>query len=63
MQAIVAVTLAVGIIAVSGTAIARGIHTQRTIAEEEECVGLSCWPGTPPIKHRSAYRVTLQPLW
>ena len=27
------------------------------------CVGLSCWPDTPPIKHRSAYRVTLQPVW
>jgi hypothetical protein len=62
MKAIVASILAFGLIAASGTAIARSMHAQRAIAEEA-CVGLSCWPSTPPIKHRSAYRVTLQPVW
>ena len=60
MKAIVASILAFGIIAASGTAIARSIHAQRAVAEET-CVGFSCWPVTPPIKHRPAYRVTLQP--
>ena len=62
MKAIVASILAFGLIVASGTAIARSIHAQRAVAEEA-CVGLSCWPNTPPIKHRSAYRVTLQPVW
>ena len=62
MQAIAASILAFGIIAASGTAIARSIHAQRAVAEVA-CVGLGCWPDTPPIKHRSVYRVTLQPVW
>jgi hypothetical protein len=50
MKAIAASILVFGIIAAGGTAIARSIHVQRAVAEDA-CVGLSCWPDTPPIKH------------
>jgi len=62
MKTITASILALATIAAGGTAIARSIHAQRAVAEET-CIGLSCWPETPPVKHRPAYRVNLQPVW
>src|SRR5437899_5458608 len=51
---IVALAMIVG----TGTAIALNVKSQPTLTEEL-CVGLSCWPENPAIKHRPAQRTTL----
>jgi hypothetical protein len=62
MKAIAASILALAVFAASATAAVRSLHPQRAAAEEP-CVGLSCWPDTPPTKHRPAHRANLQPVW
>ena len=55
---IIAGWVVLAMIAGTGTAIALNVKPQRTLAEER-CVGLSCWPDSPAVKHRPAQRTTL----
>ena len=61
MKIITASILASAIIAASGTVVVLSIQPQRAKADEP-CVGVSCWPVSPPIKHSPAYRATLPPV-
>jgi hypothetical protein len=56
--------LAFALIAASviGTAVVLSVQPRPAVAGEP-CVGLDCWPPSPPIKHRPAHRVTLPPVW
>ena len=44
------------IIAASGIGIAKAHIKSRPTATAEPCVGLSCWPLEPPIKHRPTHQ-------
>ena len=48
---------ALAMIAGTGTAIALSMKPQQTLSEER-CVGLSCWPDQPVIKHVRARRTS-----
>jgi hypothetical protein len=58
MKIIASWIVAIAMIVGTGTAIALNVKPQRTLAEKG-CVGLSCWPDNPAIKHRPAQRTTL----
>ena len=63
MKLIAAFALAVAIVAGSATGLAFVLPIQPKHAEVgEPCVGLGCWPSAPSVKHRPAYRPTLQPV-
>ena len=64
MKVIAISIIAFAIIAMSVVAAAavRKTQPQRAMAEEP-CVGLSCWPASPPLKRRPAHRQSLEPVW
>ena len=64
MKVIAISIIAFAIVAVSVVAAAavRKTAPQRAMAEEP-CVGLSCWPASPPVKHRPGQRLSLEPVW
>jgi len=49
-------------LAILTTAVAATVRPQPAITDEP-CVGLSCWPDAPSVKHRPAHRATLEPVW
>ena len=51
------------VIAASGIGIAKVHIKSRPTATAEPCVGLSCWPPEPRIKHRPTHQGTLSPVW
>jgi hypothetical protein len=66
MKAIVASVFAFIIIATSvATTFQAAAKSRATVpqAQAEPCIGLSCLPPSPPIKHRPAHRETLPPVW
>jgi hypothetical protein len=54
---IVGWVVALAMIAGTGTAIALSVKPQQTLSEER-CVGLSCWPDQPVVKHIRARRTS-----
>jgi hypothetical protein len=58
----IAASILLAVFAVSATAAVRSLHPQRAAADEP-CIGLSCWPDTPPTKHRPAQPQNLEPVW
>src|SRR6516165_3849259 len=58
MKIIAGCVIALAIIAGTGTAIALGVKPQRTLTEEG-CIGLSCWPNIPAVKHKRAQPSTV----
>jgi hypothetical protein len=58
MKIIAGWVVALAMIVGTGTAIALNVKSQPTLTEEA-CVGLSCWPENPAIKHRPAQRTTV----
>jgi hypothetical protein len=49
-------------------ALAGGTANVLTVKEQpaaatEPCVGPSCWPPNPPVKHIPTRRVSLPPVW
>jgi hypothetical protein len=62
MKTISAWIVALAIIAATGTAVPVSVKLQRAAAEEP-CVGLGCWPPSPPVRHRPAHRANLPPAW
>jgi hypothetical protein len=65
MKAIAASVLAFAIIAASTITYQAAAKPRVTVpqAQAEPCIGLSCLPPSPPIKHRPAHRETLPPVW
>jgi hypothetical protein len=65
MKAIAASVLAFAIIAATAITYQAAAKPRVTVpqAQAEPCIGLSCLPPSPPIKHRPAHRETLPPVW
>jgi hypothetical protein len=66
MKAIAASVLAFAIIsasAITDQAAAKPRVAAPQAQATEPCIGLSCLPPSPPIKHRPAHRETLPPVW
>jgi hypothetical protein len=65
MKAIVASVFAFVIIATSAVTFQAAAKSRVAVpqAQAEPCIGLSCLPPSPPIKHRPAQRETLPPVW
>jgi len=60
-----AIAVSVAIIAASVITYQAAAKPRVTVpqAQAEPCIGLSCLPPSPPIKHRPAHRETLPPVW
>ncbi len=65
MKAIVASVFAFVIIATSAITFQASAKSRVIVpqAQAEPCVGLTCLPPSPPIKHRPVHRETLPPVW
>ena len=64
MKIIAISIIAFAMMAVSFVAAAAVLRTQPRAMADETCVGLGCWPATPPIKHRpGSSGAALQPVW
>jgi hypothetical protein len=65
MNAIVALVLGFVIIATGGITFQAAAKSRVTVpqSQAEPCIGLSCLPPQPPMKHRPAHRETLPPVW
>ena len=64
MKAIAASVLAFAIITASAITYEAVAKPRVKVPQTEEpCIGLSCLPPSPPIKHRPTHRETLPPVW
>jgi hypothetical protein len=63
MKAITVSVLAFAVMATSVITYQASAKPRVTVPQAEPCIGLNCFPPSPPVKHRPAHRETLPPVW
>jgi hypothetical protein len=63
MKAIIVSFLAFAVIAASVITYKASAKPRVTVVQAEPCIGLTCLPHSPPIRHKPMHRETFPPVW